>query len=302
MPAPERIRTLAQHAEALGYDSLWCTDHIAFHNPILEGIVALAAIAGWTHRITLGTGILLLPLRHPSLVAKQVASLDYLSEGRVVFGIGVGGEGAKDFEAVQVPIAERGARTNEGIDVLRCLWSNRPASFEGRFFTFTDVVIEPPPVQPGGPPIWVGGRSAAALRRAGRRGDGWLALLVSPERFRKDIAEVRAHAERAGRDPGAIASALMIPIHLDSDGDRARQRMQRDLSKRYRQSTDQDRIARYTLAGTATEAVDRLRAYVEAGARHFVFMLVGPAAGVLEQCERGYREVVLPLREPSSVD
>jgi probable F420-dependent oxidoreductase len=232
MPDPGFFRAFAEQAEELGYDSLWSTDHISFENPILEGVVALSAFAGCTRRITLGTGILLLPLRHPSLVAKQIASLDYLSGGRVILGIGVGGEGAKDYEAVQVPVGERGARADEGIQVLKVLWSGGPASFEGGIFRFSDVSIEPPPTQPGGPPVIVGGRSGAALRRAGVLGDGWLAYMTSAERFAADMATVRRHAADAGRDPESLFHGIMLPTHVDLDPVRALEQVIGSLSQR----------------------------------------------------------------------
>ncbi len=296
-PDPERFRTVAVLAEELGYDSLWAGDHISFVNPILEVVVALSAFAGCTRRIALGAGILLLPLRHPSLVAKQVASLDYLSGGRVLLGVGVGGEGEKDFEAVGVPIGERGARTNEGIAVLRRLWSESPGSFAGRFFRFDGVSIEPPPAQPGGPPILVGGRSEAALRRAGRLGDGWLAFMVSTERFARGFAEVRRHAEEAGRDPDALLPGLVVPIHADSDGERARRQTREHLARRYGRPFEPHHVERYCAAGSPAECVERLRAYAEAGVRHFVLNPAGPASGFLEECERLFKEVVTPLRD-----
>ena len=293
---PALFRRVAVLAEDVGYDSIWAGDHISFVNPILEPLVALSCFAACTRRIALATGILLLPLRHPSLVAKQVASLDFLSGGRILLGVGVGGEGPKDFESVQVPIAERGARTNEAIEAVRRLWSDRPATFEGRFFRFEDVAIEPGPMRPGGPPILVGGRSPAALRRAGRLGDGWLAYMVSPERFAREFAEVRHHAEEAGRDPDALVPGLVLPIHVDADGAQARRQTQAHLTRRYARPFEAHHVERYCMAGTPAEARERLRVYAEAGVRHFVFNPAGPADGFLDECERLYHDVVAPLR------
>ncbi|HKP19632.1 MAG TPA: TIGR03619 family F420-dependent LLM class oxidoreductase, partial [Gaiellaceae bacterium] len=174
MPDPAVFREVAARAEELGYDSIWAGDHISYRNPILDIVVALSTFAAVTERITLGAGIVLLPLRHPSVVAKEFASLDYVSGGRVILGVGVGGEGAKDFEAVGVPVRERGARTDEALRALRALFGEQQASFGGRFFSFDGISIEPRPAQPGGPPLWVGGRSEAALRRAATLGDGWI--------------------------------------------------------------------------------------------------------------------------------
>lgn len=296
MPDPGFFRAFAEQAEELGYDSLWSTDHLSFENPILEGVVALSAFAGCTRRIALGTGILLLPLRHPSLVAKQVASLDYLSGGRVLLGIGVGGEGARDFAAVQVPVGERDARADEGIRVLKTLWAGGPATVDGRFFRFEDVSIEPGPTQSGGPPVIVGGRSAAALHRAGVIGDGWLAYMASPDRFARELAIVRAHAEGSGRNPDALFRGLMLPTHVGSDADRARQHVVGHLSKRYGRPFEAYQVDRSCLAGSPPELVERLRAYRAAGVHHVVFNLAGPADAALAEARLLAEEVVAPLR------
>jgi probable F420-dependent oxidoreductase len=296
MPDPGFFRAFAEQAEDLGYDSLWSTDHLSFENPILEGMVALSAFAGCTRRIQLGTGILLLPLRHPSLVAKQAASLDYLSGGRLVLGVGVGGEGEKDFEAVGVPIAERGARTNESIRVMKTLWTQSPATFEGRFYRFADVSIDPLPSQPGGPPVIVGGRSPAALRRAGELGDGWLAYMASAERFARDMSTVRGHAASSGKDPDSLFHGIMLFAHVARDSDRAREVVKAHLARRYSRPFDDHHIDRYCLVGSPEPIAERLRAYQEAGARHVVFNLAGSADGFLGEAELLYREVVEPLR------
>jgi probable F420-dependent oxidoreductase len=296
VPDPALFRELAVRAEQLGYDSLWAGDHISFHNPILEPLVALGAFAGWTRRIALAAGVLLLPLRPPALVAKQVASLDYLSGGRVILGVGVGGEGKGDFESVGVPIGERGARADEALAVLRLLWREAPATFSGSFSRFEGVTIEPRPAQAGGPPILVGGRSDAALRRAGRLGDGWLPYLVSPERLARGADAVRRHARDEGREPSAVVTAVVAFACVDSDGERAREETRRHLSRRYGQPFERYHVERLCIAGTPDECVARVRAYLEAGATHVVFNPAVPAARLLEQYERLYEDVVEAVR------
>jgi probable F420-dependent oxidoreductase len=291
VPEPDFFRAVAQRAEEAGYDSIWAGEHISYRNPILDVTVALSAFAAVTERITIGAAIVLLPLRHPSLVAKAFSSLDFLSQGRVVLGVGVGGEGPKDFEAAGIPISERGARTDEAIRALRELFSGEPASFAGRFFAFEQVEIEPGPAQRGGPPLWVGGRSDAALRRAGGLGDGWIPIWVSAERFERSLAEVRRHAEEAGRDPEAIVPAVVLPAHVDDDGERARREILVHLSRRYAGHFEPHVVERYCVAGTPAECAARVREYVDAGARHLVFNPSGPAAGYLEETERLFAEV-----------
>src|SRR6185503_16422159 len=196
---PEEQLALARRCEELGLDSLWTGDHVSFHGPLYESLTLLAAYAGITTRIRLGSGVYLLALRRPTVVAKITSTLDTLCGGRLIFGVGVGGENPKEFEACGVPHNERGARVSEGIDVVRTLWRDTPASFRGRFTRFENVSIDPKPLQKPGPPIWIGGRSDAALARAGRQGDGWISYVVQPERYGQGVDKIRAAAGAAGR-------------------------------------------------------------------------------------------------------
>ena len=180
--------SLVELVDRSGYDLLWVGDHVAFAVPILDPLLQLAQAAVVSRRLTLGTSVYLLPLRHATPVAKQVSTLDHLSEGRLIFGVGVGGEFPKEYAACGVPLNERGARLTEGITLLRKLWSGEPISHDGRYYgSFTDVAMRPPPRQSGGPPIWCGGRSAGALRRTGRLADGWHFLC----RHARDVPQPR---------------------------------------------------------------------------------------------------------------
>jgi probable F420-dependent oxidoreductase len=290
-PDPGFFRAVAELAEEMGYDSLWAGDHISFHNPIVDITVALSTFAARTERITIGAGVLVLPLRHPSLVAKQFASLDYVSGGRLVLGVGVGGEGRADFAAVGVPIEERGALADEAMLALRELFRGPRASFAGEFFRFEDVSIEPESTQPGGPPLWVGGRSTAALRRAGRLGDGWMPIWVSPERFERGWEEVRRHARMAGRDPDPLVPAVVLPARVEDDAAHAEARLADHLSQRYGMKVASQVIRRYCVAGSPEECADRVRAYVQAGARHVIFNLGAGTDEFHRQCELLFTEV-----------
>jgi probable F420-dependent oxidoreductase len=254
VPDAGRLRDLAQTAEELGYDSIWAGEHISYRNPIVDIVVALSTFAAATERITIGAGVVLLPLRHPSLVAKQFASLDHVSGGRVILGVGVGGEGVKDFEAVGVDRRERGARADEAMRALRELFRGR-ASFSGQFFSFADIEIEPGPAQDGGPPLWVGGRSPAAIRRAATLGDGWIPIFVSPERFARGCRELPAH----------VTPAVTMPAHVGS-----RERLYEVLGRKYAGVTEHV-VDRYSVVGAPEQCAARIREYVDAGARHVVF-------------------------------
>jgi probable F420-dependent oxidoreductase len=258
-PDPGVFREVAVRAEELGYDSIWAGDHISYRNPILDVVVALSTFAAVTTRITVAAGIVLLPLRHPSVVAKEFASLDYASGGRTILGVGVGGESGADFAAVGVSPRERGARTDDAMRALRALFSERPASYEGRFFSFAGVSIEPPPAQPGGPPLWVGGRSAAAIRRAATLGDGWIPIWVSAEAF----------AEGLGALPANVTPAVTLPAHV---GDPLA--LYEHLRARYSGDFSQHVVERYCVAGTPEQCVARVREYIDAGAEHVVFNIL----------------------------
>lgn len=295
LPDPGVFRDIAAAAEDLGYDSLWCGDHLSFGNAILEGTVAISAFAGYTTTITIGTGVLLLPLRPAALVAKQMATLDYLTGGRLICGVGVGGESEKDFEMVGVARNERGARTEEGIRVLRALWNAPEASFHGRFSEFSDIGLNPMPVTPGGPPIWVGGRADVALARAGRLTDGWIGYMVSPDRYAKNLAKVRRHASDAGRDPDAITAAMMIPTRVELDADEAREGLRLHLSRRYHSDFSPELIEKVCLAGSPDDVRARIEEYAEAGVRHIVFLYGGRPGDAVDQFTLLSETVAMPL-------
>jgi probable F420-dependent oxidoreductase len=286
LPDPGRYKAVAELAEELGYDSLWAGEHLSFHNPILDLGVALGAFAAVTQRIVLGAGVVLLPLRHPALVAKQAASLDWLSGGRLLLGIGVGGEGAKDFEAAGVPIAERGARADEGIRALRALFGDEPASFAGRFYRFEDILIDPPPARAGGPPILVGGRSESAQRRAGRLGDGWLPYMISPRRFAAGVEAVDAYARAAGRDPDGLSHGLVAFARVEDDGERARESAILHLSQRYGTRFERHHVEQLCVVGSPEECAERLRAYADAGVAHISLNPATEDDDLLEQVRR----------------
>ena len=275
-PDPGHFRRVARTAEEVGFDSLWAGDHVSFHHPLLDLTVALATFAAVTDRIAVGAGVLLLPLRAPALVARELASIDYLSGGRVILGIGVGGESPKDFEAVGVPLRERGARTDEAMVALRRLFAGAPASLDGRFSTFEEISIEPAPTRPGGPPLWVGGRSDAAIRRAATLGDGWLPLWVSPERFAQGLAAVRRQA--GGR---ACTAAVVLPSLAGGTVEEARTY----LSRRYGTEFSSHAIERYCLVGPPARCAERIAEYLAAGAEHVVLHPAVEPARLLDQIE-----------------
>jgi probable F420-dependent oxidoreductase len=267
-PAGEQF-ALARRVEELGFDSIWTGDHVSFHHPLYESLTLLASYAGITRRVKLGTAVYLLALRQPAVVAKITSTIDVLSGGRLIFGVGVGGEFPKEFEACGVPHGERGARVTEGIDVVRALWRDTPASFAGRFTRFEGVSIDPKPVQTPAPPIWVGGRSDAALRRAGRQGDGWVSYVVQPERYAQSVAKIRAAAAEAGRALDGFVTGHLTFITVGRDYESAERVWVDRLSRRYAQ--DFAPLARkYGVIGTPSQCAEQLARFAEAGCGYFL--------------------------------
>jgi probable F420-dependent oxidoreductase len=229
----DAVLELARGIEDAGYDEIDLFEHVTVGHPIpgrsetreaahelLEPLVTLGAISAATHRIRLGTGILVLPQRQPALVAKQVATLDVLSNGRVRLGVGVGWQ-RSEYESLGVAFAERGRRIDEAITLMRRYWTEPSVTFHGQFYRAEAMGMDPKPVQPGGPPIWLGGDSEAALHRVGRLGDGWMAMADSDEAVvtaPEKLATIRAAAEAAGRDPARIGlqARLSDPLDLES--------------------------------------------------------------------------------------
>jgi len=271
--------------ESLPFDSLWVGGHVASRNPSPEAMVALAWLAARTERVRVGTAILLLPLYPPAVVAKQIADLDRATGGRVTLGVGVGGEYPAEFEACGVPIAERGARTDEAIPLLRALWSGEPVSHHGRAADFDDVRIHPSPAQGPRLPIAVAGRRPVAMRRAARLGDGWMPYLYSPSRYAASVATIRETAAVDRRDLTDFEWFAFVFVNIDDDGDRAREDAARFLGGTYSTGDFKAMIDHVAAAGTTDEVSATLQAFVDAGARHFVFtpMVRGDARLLLDR-------------------
>lgn len=289
------VRAAVALAERAGLDSLWVGDHIAFAVPIMDPLLQLAQVAVLSERLQLGTSVYLLPLRHPVPVAKQVATLDRLCGGRLRFGVGVGGEFPNEYAACGVPLRERGARLSEGMEVLRKLWSGESVSHGGRFYPFADVRMLPPPVQPGGPPIWCGGRSRAALERAGRLADGWVSYVVTPQMYGESLQIIAAAAEAAGRDLTRFDTAHLLFFRLDDSFEAAWDVATEYLSQRYA-SDFRGPARKYCALGRPADIAARIAEFRAAGVRHLILDAVSPAAERHAQIARFAAEVLPLLR------
>ena len=238
---------IATYAESLGFASLWASDHVvlpdriesrypysrtgAFIMPpsdnVVDPLISLAVAAGCTEQVALGTSVLVLPYRDPLLLAKMLASLDMLAGGRVILGVGAGWL-KEEFEALNLPyFAQRGAVTDEWIRILHRCWEEPLVSFAGQFYRFAPVHFMPKPARPI--PIWVGGHSPPALRRAGQLGDGWHAARLPVEELQRGIERVREHARAAGRDPTALEFSMSCVLDVLEDASKEQRAPTRDL-------------------------------------------------------------------------
>ena len=254
----------ARRAEELALDSIIVGDHVTFFGHGNDGLITLAAVAAVTSTIELKTSVYLLPLRHPVPVALQAAQVDQLSMGRLVLGIGIGGEDPHEFESCGVDPHTRGARTNEAIQVLKRLWTEDDVTFDGRHFQLKAVTVYPKPIRPV--PVYVGGRSDAALRRAGRYGDGYTGIWQSVDRFRQARETVAEAAAKAGRDPAAVEMGMQFWTGIAANRAEARAKVSSGMEAMYR--IPFERFERYTPYGSPAEIAEFIAPYVEAGAAH----------------------------------
>jgi alkanesulfonate monooxygenase SsuD/methylene tetrahydromethanopterin reductase-like flavin-dependent oxidoreductase (luciferase family) len=260
------LRDYAIRAEAAGVDRLFTGDHVAFHGGQgFDGLLTATALAVAAPRLTVQTAVYLLPLRHPVPVARQVATLAGLAPGRLVFGVGLGGEDPAEFRACGVDHATRGRRMDEALAVLRPLLAGAEVTLDGEFFRLDRVRIQPAPRPPV--PVVIGGRSDAALRRVARYGDGWLGLWVSPARYASATALIAKHAADAGRDVPRWHNGMHVWCGLGTSPAAARDRLSAVMEGFYQ--VPFGKFEKYSPCGTAVEVAESLRPYVEAGCRSF---------------------------------
>lgn len=291
MLSAQSVKDETELADDLGYDAIWTGDHLAFTQPIMEPMVQLAHAAAYSKRLTFGTCVYLLPMRHPTPVAKLTATLDHLTEGRFIFGVGIGGEFPAEYAASGVPIKERGPRLTESVEVLKKLWSGEPVSNNGKFYPFPDVQMQPPTNQIGGPPIWFGGRSDAALQRAGRISNGYISYVITPTMFSKALETIARGAEAIGRNIDSFGTAHLMFARIDENREKAFDIANNHLSSRY--GMDFTRATeRYVLLGNPADIAEGIENYHRAGIRHFIFDPVSPSDEIMEQRIRFAKEVI----------
>jgi probable F420-dependent oxidoreductase len=286
-----------RRVEELGFDGLFTGEHLLFHRPVWDAVSMCTAIACATERIAIGTAATIAPLRNPTLLAKEFCGVDRISGGRLILTLGVGGENPKEFAASGVPLERRGTRTTETLEIVRRYFSGERFSYRGEIFQLDDVWLDPPPAQPGGPPLWVAGRRELTLRRAARLGDGFLPYMITPSSFSRMVDTVRDEASAAGRVlPDDYAFAAYVYVAHGEDLDEVRRRADEHLVWRYGEPRfATDLAGKYAIAGDAGECAGRIREFVDAGATHIVISPVGRDREPPESALQEIGEAVLPL-------
>ncbi len=274
--------------EAGGVDSFWQTDRIVSRQPILESLTALAAVAGRTRRIKFGVNVLSLAMRDPVLVAKQCATIDVLSEGRLLPGFGIGSPLAPEWQALHLDTRTRGAKTDEALEIIRRLWTEERVDFVGTHYRLTGASIAPRPVQPE-LPIWIGGSSEAAIRRTARFGTGWQAGPETPDQAGRVIAAIKRALAEAGRSFEEDHYGAGIPFRFGAADDPG----MAQAFDAYRARTGRDPRG-YFAIGDAAAILGRIGEYVTAGVSKFILRPVARGEEEMMEQTRRLIEEVLP--------
>jgi alkanesulfonate monooxygenase SsuD/methylene tetrahydromethanopterin reductase-like flavin-dependent oxidoreductase (luciferase family) len=270
------LLAMAERAEAAGFHSVWIGDSLTAR-PRHEPLTLLAAVAGRTRRVRLGTAVLLPALRPPVVLAHIVGTLDRVAEGRLILGVGIAADAPpirKEFAAAGVPFERRVGRFLETLEICRALWSRDGVSFRGKHFTLEDVTMEPKPHRPGGPPLWIGGSGPTALREAARF-DAWFPTGPNVEFFAEQFPLIQAAARAAGRPADAVTGAAYVTLALDPDVAAAERRLHGFLETYYAAPARAIMARQATYAGPLEGCVEWLQRWIAAGCRHLMIRFAG---------------------------
>jgi alkanesulfonate monooxygenase len=283
--------------EELGFESVWVWDHILLgvdpHFPILDSLTLLTALAARTSRIKLGTGVLVLPLRNPLVLAKQISTMDHISGGRLLLGVASGWY-KREFDAVGIPFEKRGKIMDQSIEILTRLWQEDMVRAEYPPHNLRNSVMFPKPVQKPYPPLLIGGYADRVLKRAGTKGNGWLTYFYTPESFTKCWNKVLGFAEEAGRDPSSLESTNQLPIMVGNSRAEIEGPMNEWLRTEWDYADWSESTAESAIMGTVDECVEQLRAHVDTGVNRLIFV---PYKYEAEQVDILAREIVPRLKE-----
>jgi probable F420-dependent oxidoreductase len=282
---PENVVNFAKKCEAMGCQSMWTIDRIAYDN--LEPLTVLAAAAGVTQKIRLGTSVLLGNLRHASHVAKIVSTLDFISNGRVTLGLGFGSR-ENDYKAVEIPFEHRGSRAVEQVQLMKRLWTEDKVTFKGKFYNVENLSVGPKPIQKPHPPIWTGGSAEVALKRAGTWADGFICGSSAIPDFPSTWEKIAGYARAAGRDPNKISKAGLTFMAIHDDQSKAVRAVE-DYVMRYYGRLRAD-VANTSLVGSPAAIAERMDAFLSRGLDTLIIGVADPDPRQLDL----FGEKVLP--------
>jgi probable F420-dependent oxidoreductase len=268
---PENVVNFAKKCETMGCHSMWTIDRIAYDN--LEPLTILAAAAGATQRIRLGTSVLLGNTRHPAHLAKIIATLDFISNGRVTLGLGFGSR-ESDYKAVEIPYEHRGSRAVEQVQLMKRLWSEDNVTYKGKFFNVENLTVGPRPIQKPHPPIWTGGSADIALKRAGTWANGFICGSSAIPEFSVTWEKISQYARAAGRNPNEISKAGLTFMAIDDDSARAVKTVEAYVMRYYGRLRGD--LSSTSLVGPATAVAEKIDAFLSRGLDTLIIGLADP--------------------------
>jgi alkanesulfonate monooxygenase len=296
MPNARQLVEYGVRVEELGYDSVWVWDHMLLgvepNFPIIDSLTVLTGIAARTTRIKMGTGILVLTLRNPVALAKQLSSMDQLSEGRLIMGMASGWY-KREFDAVGIPFEKRGKLMDENLEILNRLWTEEKVDGQYTSHNLKAAVMYPKPFQKPRMPILIGGYVDRVLKRAATTGDGWLTYFYRPEDFKKSWAKLRNFATEAGKDPDSLLNASQLPIMIGSSKEAVRDDMMDWLNKEWDFPEHSDCSRESAIMGSVDECVEQLREHLDAGVQKIIFV---PYKYQMDQVELIAKEIIPRLK------
>lgn len=296
MPEPKGLLDYGVRVEELGYDSLWVWDHMLLgvepNFPILDSLTTLTAIAARTTKLKVGTGILVLPLRNPVALAKQLSSMDQFFGGRLIMGMASGWY-KREFDAMGIPFEKRGKLMDENLEILNRLWSEPKVDGKYMHHNISAAVMYPKPVQQPRIPILIGGYVDRVLQRAATAGDGWLTYFYTPESFTKSWTKIRNFATQGGKDPDRLMNASQLPVMIGKSKDAVQADMLDWLNKEWDFPENSDCSRDSAIMGSVDECVAQLKAHLDAGVQKIIFV---PYKYRMDQVELIAKEVIPQLR------
>jgi probable F420-dependent oxidoreductase len=296
MPDAKALVEFGVRMEQLGFDSIWVWDHVLLgvdpNFPIIESLTLLTAIAARTKKIKLGTGILVLPLRNPVILAKQLGSMDLLSDGRLLMGMASGWY-KREFDAVGVPFEKRGKIMDENLEILTRFWTENMVKGEFTNYKIPAGVMYPKPIQKPRPPILIGGYVDVVLKRAAISGDGWLTYFYRPEGFAKSWAKIRNFAKEGGKDPDSLLNASQLPIRVGKSRAAVESEMMEWLGKEWDYASWSESTKDSAIIGTVDECVSQLKEHLSVGVQKLIFV---PYKYQEEQIDIIAREIIPRLK------